>query len=126
MNEVLTASYRAVYGGDDRDELILVTAPLTATSEVLGLYAGGVIDYETAMPAALHSLGCSSEEISSALDRRRELEKNDAVLKQQREKTELEELKSRSAAASKTSDADSADSSSSRPAAPQSENGGDD
>lgn len=97
VNEVLTHSYNAIYGSsDDSTELILVTAPLTATAEVQALYEAKIIDYETAMPAALHSLGCSAEEIGSALDRRRALEKQEVSLQKQRDVTEVDELKARS------------------------------
>jgi hypothetical protein len=75
VNAVLTACYHAVFGESsgrtEEDELMLVTAPLSAASEVQGLYEKGVIDYESALPAALHSLGCSANEITEALKRRR-------------------------------------------------------
>ena len=51
VNDVLSQTYRAVYGGEDGDELILTTAPLAATSEVQALYTGQLIDFETAMYA---------------------------------------------------------------------------
>ena len=51
VNDVLSQTYRAVYGGEDGDELILTTAPLAATSEVQALYTGHLIDFETAMYA---------------------------------------------------------------------------
>lgn len=75
VNAVLTACYHAAFGestgSNEQDELMLVTAPLSAASEVQGLYEKGVIDYESALPAALHSLGCSANEITEALKRRR-------------------------------------------------------
>lgn len=43
-------------------------------------------------PAALHSLGCSAEEIAAALERRREKEKEAATLKAAQDKTQLAEL----------------------------------
>ena len=95
INDILTQTYRAVYGGADDDELILTTAPLAACTEVQALYAGGLIDFESAMPAALHSLGCSSEEIASAVDRRREAEKSVNEMKKIEEKTNKAELKRR-------------------------------
>lgn len=49
VNDVLSQTYRAIYGGDDGDELILTTAPLAATSEIQALYAGQLIDFESAM-----------------------------------------------------------------------------
>ena len=79
VNNVLTRSYHACYGrvpgSTDEDELMLVTAPLSATTEIEALYAAQIIDVESALPAALHSLGCSANEISEALKRRLEKEK---------------------------------------------------
>ena len=49
-----------------------MTAPLSATSEVQALHDSGIIDYETAIPAAMHSLGCSVSDIEAALKRKRE------------------------------------------------------
>ena len=43
-------------------------------------------------PAALHSLGCSAEEITAALERRRTQETEEAVVKKAEEKTNLAEL----------------------------------
>ena len=51
---------------------MLVTAPISATSEVEHLFTAGVIDWRSALPAALHSLGCSANEITEALKRRQE------------------------------------------------------
>ena len=98
VNSVLTACYHACYSdhGDknssttDEDELMLVTAPLSATSEIEALYTSQVIDVETALPAALHSLGCSANEITEALRRRldREKELKDAQTKEVKAKAE--------------------------------------
>ena len=76
LNSILTACYHACYeeGVSDDDELILVTAPISATSEVEALYTAGLIDWQAAIPAALHSLGCTSTEITEALRRRHERE----------------------------------------------------
>ena len=77
VNKVLTACYHAVY--DDAiegDELVLLTAPLAATTEVQELFTAGIIDIESALPAALHSLGGSAVEIEGALKRRRQADKN--------------------------------------------------
>ena len=95
VNDVLTQTYRAIYGGADEDELILTTAPLAATSEVQALYTGGLIDFESAMPAALHSLGCSAEEIAAALDRKRKTEEEAAAMKKIQDKTTKAELERR-------------------------------
>ena len=46
-------------------------------------------------PAALHSLGCSAEEIASAMQRRRDAESQEKALNDEREKTERAELKAR-------------------------------
>lgn len=92
-------SYHAVY--DDAlegDELVLLTAPLAATTEVQELFTAGIIDIarndtrtqlhckayplpccvaqDSALPAALHSLGGSAVEIEGALKRRRQADKN--------------------------------------------------
>lgn len=76
VNTVLTSCYHAVFGENsartESDELMLVTAPLSAVSEVCELFEKGVIDSESALPAALHSLGCSANEITEALRRMRE------------------------------------------------------
>ena len=47
------------------------------------------------MPAALHSLGCSAEEIASAMERRRVADAKEQYMKDEREKTERVELKAR-------------------------------
>jgi hypothetical protein len=97
VNNVLTASYNAIYGTEEDDtELILVVAPISANTEVQALYTGGLIDYETALPAALHSLGCSAEEIASAMERRRKLEREQKSIQDSRDSTEKEELAARS------------------------------
>ena len=124
VNEVLSASYRAIYGANDEDELILRTAPLTATSEVQALFAANIIDYESAVPAALHSLGCSSQEIASALDRRRQAEEEQQKLQKQRDATESDELKNRSKVAKLPVTSENAGSAKPKaPAKPQSESG---
>ena len=70
-------SYQVVYDDSrEEDELVLLTAPLSSTTEVEALYTSGVIDIESALPAALHSLGASAVEIEGALKRRREVDKN--------------------------------------------------
>ena len=73
VNDVLSQTYNALYGsnGTEAGELVLSTAPLCATAEVQALYAAQIIDFETALPSAMHSLGCSSAAISSTLERRR-------------------------------------------------------
>lgn len=69
----MTATYHAVYDdAKEGDELTLLTAPLCSTAELQSLYEGGVIDIESALPAALHSLGCTASEIAGAVKRRRQ------------------------------------------------------
>jgi len=75
VNRVLSACYHACFeNAQEADELCLVTAPLSSTEEIVNLFAAQVIDIETAVPAALHSLGCTAEEIAGALKRRKEAE----------------------------------------------------
>ena len=100
VNNVLTTTYTAVYGGDgiegaDGEELNLLVSPLTSISELQGLYTSNLVDFETAIPAALHSLGCTAEEISAALERRRAQEKETADMKKIEEKTAKAELERR-------------------------------
>ena len=88
VNTVLTSAYKAIYshaaplGYTDEDSLALMVAPLSACAEVTALYEKGVIDAITAIPAALHSLGCSSSEIANALKRRADSEKEESTKKE--------------------------------------------
>ena len=59
------------------------------------LYTGGLIDFESAMPAALHSLGCSAEEIAAALERKRKAEEEATAMKQIEYNTTKAELERR-------------------------------
>ena len=96
VNSVLSQTYHAIYGAENGDdELILVVAPLASNTELQQLYTSGIIDYESAMPAALHSLGCSSEEIASAMQRRREQEAKKEDMERQREKAEIFDINAR-------------------------------
>jgi hypothetical protein len=73
----MTATYHAVYDdAKEGDELTLLTAPLCSTAELQSLYEGGVIDIESALPAALHSLGCTASEIAGAVKRRRQMDQS--------------------------------------------------
>ena len=73
VNKVLTATYHAVYDdAKEGDELTLLTAPLASTAEVQSLYEAGLIDVESALPAALHSLGCTALEVAGAVKRRKQ------------------------------------------------------
>ena len=73
VNMVLTMAYRDIYGDDDiADEpamLTLLTAPLAATEEVASLFAAGLAPIEIAMPAALHAIGASKDEIDAAIEK---------------------------------------------------------
>ena len=74
---MLTATYHAVYDdAKEGDELTLLTAPLCSTAELQALFEAGVIDIESALPAALHSLGCTAVEIAGAVKRRRQADKD--------------------------------------------------
>lgn len=68
LNQVLTAAYHDVYGGDGTETLELVTSPLAATEEVINLHAAGLCPAEVAVPAALHALGASKEQITKAVE----------------------------------------------------------
>jgi hypothetical protein len=73
VNKVLTATYHAVYDdAQEGDELTLLTAPLASTAEVQSLYESGIIDIESALPAALHSLGATALEVAGAVKRRKQ------------------------------------------------------
>ena len=77
VNKVLTATYHACYtDAPEGDELVLLTAPLCSTAELQALFEAGVIDIESALPAALHSLGCTAVEIAGASKRRKLADKN--------------------------------------------------
>ena len=77
VNKVMTATYHAVYDdAKEGDELTLLTAPLCSTAELQALFEGGVIDIESALPAALHSLGCTAVEIAGAVKRRRKADQD--------------------------------------------------
>ena len=68
VNEVLTEAYCELYGDETGDvQLELVTAPLAATEEVLALYQAGIAPAEVAVPACLHAIGASKDEIDEAV-----------------------------------------------------------
>lgn len=77
VNSVLTYMYNTLYdeGGvtdtADAPQLKLHTAPLAASNEVASLYAAQIIDLETAMPAAMHALGMTADEVDAAMQRAR-------------------------------------------------------
>ena len=77
VNKVLSATYHAVYDdAKEGDELTLLTAPLCSTAELQSLYEAGVVDINSALPAALHSLGCTASEIAGAVKRRRQADQD--------------------------------------------------
>jgi hypothetical protein len=71
VNEVLTMAYRDIYAapGEDVGQLQLLTSPLAATDEVLRLFEGGLIPINLAMPAVLHAIGTTKEDIDTAVAR---------------------------------------------------------
>lgn len=77
VNGVLTKTYNLLYTeGDDEGgaaeeppQLKLQTAPLASSEEVEKLFTAQIIDIETALPAALHALGATSDEVEKALER---------------------------------------------------------
>lgn len=80
VNRVLTSAYNSIYGDDDEEgeesaQLKLMTAPLSVAEEIERLFTAQLIDYQTALPAALHSLGATTEELENAMERAKE--KND-------------------------------------------------
>ena len=82
VNRVLTACYQTIYeNAQEGDELVLLTAPLASTGEIEQLFSAGVIDISSALPAALHSLGCTASEVAGAVKRREAVEKEGADTK---------------------------------------------
>lgn len=68
IDEVLSDTYAELYGSEEGDvSLELVTAPLAATEEVLALYQAGIAPAEVAVPACLHAIGASKEQIDDAV-----------------------------------------------------------
>ena len=68
INEVLSDTYAELYPDDTGDvQLELVTAPLAATEEVLALYQAGIAPAEVAVPACLHAIGASRDDIEDAV-----------------------------------------------------------
>lgn len=66
-------SYRDLYGEDEAVNepvtLQLLTSPLAATEEVVALFAAGLAPVELAMPACLHAIGASRDEIDAAVEK---------------------------------------------------------
>ena len=82
VNQVLTKTYNLLYtegDGNDADsedppQLKLQTAPLASSEEVEKLFAAQIIDLETALPAAMHALGATADEVEHAMERGRNKE----------------------------------------------------
>ena len=101
---VLTAAYRDVYGEETESEvpteLQLLTAPLAASEEVVALYTAGLAPVEIAMPAVLHAIGASKDEIDAAVkkavedaDKKCNCEDEDRQLQVEDQKLQQEERK---------------------------------
>ena len=82
VSQVLTMAYRDIYGeeedADDPSQLVLLTAPLAATEEVIALFAAGLAPCEIALPAVLHAIGATKDEIDAAVKKMCDKEKADA------------------------------------------------
>ena len=82
VNQVLTKTYNLLYtedgedgeAGEEAPQLKLQTAPLASSEEVEKLFTSQIIDLETALPAALHALGATADEVERAMERGREKE----------------------------------------------------
>lgn len=64
-------AYRDIYAessADDVGQLQLLTSPLAATEEVLNLYSAGLVPVDLAMPAVLHAIGTTKEDIDRAVE----------------------------------------------------------
>lgn len=87
VSRVLTMAYRDIYGEDDNIEdpaqLQLLTAPLAATDEVVALFTAGLAPCEIAMPAVLHAIGASKDEIDRAVEKACKNEERDAALREE-------------------------------------------
>lgn len=72
INSVLTMAYREIYGDEDDGEepaqVQLLTSPLSATEEVVALFAAGLAPLDIAMSTVLHAIGSSKDEIDRALE----------------------------------------------------------
>jgi len=96
VNQVLTATYNSLYSADDENDeqpaqLQLQTSPLAATLEVVSLFTSQLIDLETALPAAMHALGATTDEIEKAWERAKaKNEKECACEDEEREWTKKE------------------------------------
>lgn len=107
INRVLTSVYLSLYPDEERVdvtgarleaantnlELKLRTSPLSASEEIVNLYGAGLVDGETAVPAVMHSLGASSDEIDAALQRMRAKEEKECACDDENKELDLESKK---------------------------------
>ena len=83
-------AYRDIYGeeedSDEPAQLLLLTAPLAATDEVIALFTAGLAPCEIALPACLHAIGATKDEIDAAVEQMcKNEEKTAAIAAEDRE-----------------------------------------
>jgi hypothetical protein len=98
VSHALTMAYRDVYGeegglGAEPARLELITSPLAATEEVVGIFAAGLMPVEVAMKACMNAVGASKDEIDAAVEvARKEFEEKKAV-ERENQKIDMAEKK---------------------------------
>lgn len=101
VNNVLTLAYHDIYAESstqDVGQLQLLTSPLSATDEVLNLYQAGLIPVNLAMPAVLHAIGSTKDDIDEAVknalsdeqEKKKRTERDDYTLPINDKKNDLE------------------------------------
>jgi len=107
VNDVLTKTYLALYPDESTNsltgireespetnlELKLRTAPLSASEEVIALYGANLIDAEVAVPAVMHALGSTPDEIDAAMERTRAKEEKDCQCEDENRDMEMQQKK---------------------------------
>ena len=107
VNDVLTKTYLALYPDESTNsltgareespetnlELKLRTAPLSASEEVIALYSANLIDAEIAVPAVMHALGSTPDEIDAAMERTRAKEEKDCQCEDENRDMEMQQKK---------------------------------
>lgn len=107
VNDVLTKTYLALYPDESTNsltgireespetnlELKLRTAPLSASEEVIALYSANLIDAEVAVPAVMHALGSTPDEIDAAMERTRAKEEKDCQCEDENRDMEMQQKK---------------------------------
>jgi hypothetical protein len=107
INDVLTKTYLALYpdestnsltgtreeSSDTNLELKLRTAPLSASEEVIALYGANLIDAEVAVPAVMHALGSTPDEIDAAMERTRAKDEKDCACDDENRDMEMQQKK---------------------------------